>query len=158
MRKFVVPLLVLTFALSGCSKAPREQPEPENDTAKVLAYTKCMRENGVDMEDPPPGGMAVPGIPAMDAGSPEMKKVEAAAEKCAELLPADTAEGRKITPEDLEKARALSRCMRENGLPDFPDPDPESGAVKLDPDVEFDVRKVDEAGKKCGGTLPLQAR
>lgn len=45
-----------------------------------------MRENGVAMEDPPPGGMAVPGIPAMDAGSPEMKKVEAAAEKCAELL------------------------------------------------------------------------
>jgi len=164
MKKFVVPLMLLSLALGGCSRqeSPEPQAKKDDQLEKVRAYTKCMRENGVDMQDPEPGSAGMPGIPAIGggtgpAGEAQAKKIDAAVEKCASLLPADVGEGRKITPEDLAKARELSKCMRENGLPDFPDPDPETGAVKLDPDAGLDQGKMAKAGEKCGGSLPLQA-
>jgi hypothetical protein len=162
MKKFVVPLMLLTLALGGCSKPqPEPQAKKDDQLEKVRAYTKCMRENGVDMQDPEPGGAGVPGIPAIGggtgpAGEAQAKKIDAAVEKCASLLPADVGEGRKITPEDLAKARELSKCLRENGLPDFPDPDPETGAVPLGQDVKVDRDKAAKAAEKCGGMPTIQ--
>jgi hypothetical protein len=159
MRKFVVPLMLLTLALPGCARDDRSAaPAPSasaDQLTQMRAYAKCMRANGVDMPDP--NGDGVAGMPAMKAGSPELKKMEAASEKCRELLPADTGERTKVSPEDLEKSRALARCIRENGLPDFPDPDPETGAVSVDPGVTLDRDKMTKAGEKCGGMIPFQA-
>jgi hypothetical protein len=157
MKRFVVPLLIVTFALAGCSGTGKSAaPAPSasaDEVTQMRAYAKCMRANGVDMPDP--SGNGVVGLPAMKAGSPEIKKVEAATEKCRDLLPAGAGgEPQKPSPEDLEKARALAKCFRENGMPDFPDPDPETGAVPIDPSTTLDRDKMVAATKKCGGAMP----
>jgi hypothetical protein len=164
MKKFAIPLLLLaTVALGACGgteeKSATPAPSKSADQINQLrAYAKCMRENGVDMPDP--DGDGVLRAPAVKAGSPIDKKMETASEKCLPLLPADVGGApQKMTPEDLAKARALAKCMRENGVPEYPDPDPETGAFAL-PEKQLDVTKLQAAGKKCGGesasfTAPL---
>ncbi|MEV6630290.1 hypothetical protein AB0M54_06015 [Actinoplanes sp. NPDC051470] len=157
MKRFVVPLLLVTFALGGCSGTEdRAAPAPSasaDQVTQMRAYAKCMRANGVDMPDPTGEGM--PGLPAMKVGSPEMKTIEAASEKCRDLLPVGAAgDPPKPSAEELEKSRAQAKCFRENGLPNFPDPDPETGAVPMDPSVPLSRDKMLAATKKCGGTMP----
>ncbi|MFG1605121.1 hypothetical protein [Actinoplanes sp. NPDC049265] len=163
MKKLAIPLLLLVVALGGCGGTDDTSaaPAPSKSADKITqlrAYAKCMRENGVDMPDP--DGDGVLRAPAMKAGAPVDKKMEAASEKCLPLLPADVGGApQKMTPEDLAKARAQAKCMRENGVPDYPDPDPETGAIAL-PEKQMDVSKLQSAGKKCGGdsasfTAPL---
>nr|WP_221375412.1 hypothetical protein [Actinoplanes polyasparticus] len=158
MRRILVPLTVLSLALAGCSlpgrdAAPVPSASPADEKSQLRAYAKCMRANGVDMPDP--NGDGALGVPAMKAGSPELKKMDAAIEKCRDLIPGGAGgEPQKVSAEDLERARALSKCMRENGMPDFPDPDPETGAVALSEET-VDVKKMAAAGEKCGGVVPL---
>jgi len=150
MKKLV---LLLILALTACS-APDDAaaPAPSATNGDLRAYAKCMRENGVDMPDP--NGDGVLGAPAMKVGSPEAKKMEAASEKCRTLLPAGAGgEPPKMSPEDIEKARAQSKCMRENGLPDYPDPDPETGAVALS-ESSVNVEAMSKAAEKCQGIGP----
>ncbi|MBM2620734.1 hypothetical protein JIG36_35065 [Actinoplanes sp. LDG1-06] len=156
MRKLLVPLMLLALPLAACSPSERSAaPNPSasatDQNAQLRAYAKCMRANGVDMPDPNADGVL--SMPGIKADSPEMKNVEAAAEKCRDLAPAMD-EPRKISAEDLAKARELSKCMRENGLPDFPDPDPETGAVSLS-GTTVDMKKMEAAGDKCGGMVPM---
>jgi hypothetical protein len=48
-------------------------------------------------------------------------KFQAAQEKCRSLAPGG--EHQKSDPATVEQMRKFSQCMRDNGLPDFPDPD-----------------------------------
>jgi hypothetical protein len=61
---------------------------PAADQAKFIAYTKCMREHGVDMPDPKfEGGQARMGLAkekGLDPDSPVMKNADKA---CRPLLP-----------------------------------------------------------------------
>lgn len=48
-----------------------------------------------------------------------------------------------------------SQCMRENGVPDFPDPKiGDSGGVSLDLPAGTDSKKVDAASEKCKQFMP----
>ncbi|MCT2582283.1 hypothetical protein [Actinophytocola gossypii] len=93
-----------------------------SEEEKALAFAKCMRNNGVpDFEDPGPGGgMKIEGERSRDdAGKAEaMKK---ATEKCREYSPAGSG-GSGPSEKEIEQLRKFAKCMRENGLPDFPDP------------------------------------
>ena len=51
-------------------------------------------------------------------------------EKCQQFLP-NGGEPRELDPEQVEQARKMAKCMRENGVPDFPDPQAD-GTIKLD--------------------------
>jgi hypothetical protein len=106
-----------------------------------------MRAAGIAMPDPGPDGMA--GIPAQAAGDEaKVKKMDAAMEKCRELLP-NGGEPPKASAEDLAKARDYAKCIRENGLPTFPDPDAETGMFQLDADKADGLDKLPEVAKKC---------
>src|SRR5919201_1424510 len=53
-----------------------------------------------------------------------------------------------------EAARAFAQCMRDNGVPDYPDPDP---AGKFPKDAErqaHDDPKFQAANEKCRKDLP----
>jgi hypothetical protein len=168
-RLIAVPMMLLVAALSGCGADQKEQQvasagggvQPSgsaaaDDAAQGRKFAQCMRAEGVDMPDPGPDGMA--GIPAMPAGDEAVaKKLDAAMEKCRELLP-NGGEPPKASAEDLAKARDYAKCIRENGLPDFPDPDAETGAFRLDPGKGGDLDKLPEVAKKCpqfgAGVMP----
>ena len=169
-RLIAVPMMLLGAALSGCGADQPEQQvasagglkpsgsasAPADDAAQGRKFAQCMRAAGVEMPDPGPDGRAaMPGLAVGDeAGA---KKMDAALEKCRELLP-NGGEPAKPSAEDLAKARAYAKCVRENGLPSFPDPDAETGAFRLDPGKADDLDKLPEVAKKCpqfgAGVMP----
>ena len=88
----------------------------------MLAFAQCMREQGVDMADPVPGeGMR------LDGNLANMDAIAAAQEACHPILErARGGEGmraREMDDEMKEKLLAVSACVRENGFPDFADPE-----------------------------------
>jgi hypothetical protein len=115
------------FAALTTSAATAQQTPTDREDA-ALAYAQCMRDNGyAEFPDPTPDGglrfLIEPGT------APRFHEAAAA---CRHLAP----EGMRdegIAPENLEALVKLSQCVRENGVPDFPDPDSEG---------RFDLRGI----------------
>jgi hypothetical protein len=58
-------------------------------------------------------------------------------------------------PDDRDAIFAYSRCMRENGLPDFPDPEVgDKGEFRMQLPEGYDKAKIDVAEKACRKHLP----
>jgi hypothetical protein len=77
-----------------------------------------MRENGVpDFPDPDAEGRFSEG-----EHDPDDPALRAAQEACRDLAPGGEHENLG-DPALVEQMREYSQCMRDNGLPDFPDPD-----------------------------------
>jgi hypothetical protein len=117
-------LLVAALATSGATA--QQTPADREDTA--LAYAQCMRDNGfTEFEDPTPDGDLR--IRVTPESAP---RFQAAGEACRDLPP-EGFRDEDISPEDLEALVKLSQCVRENGVPNFPDPQA---------DGRFDLRGV----------------
>jgi hypothetical protein len=90
-----------------------------------LAFSKCMRANGVsDFPDPAPGGGPGFNIPAgIDQYAPAF---HAAQETCQKLIVGGDTPGNGAPPseETLTKLRTIAKCMRRHGISRFPDPRP----------------------------------
>ncbi|MFC5754123.1 hypothetical protein [Actinomadura rugatobispora] len=136
---------------SGGSSAPANQgagPGVSKDEVKkmALAYSQCMRKNGItEFPDPDSNGGLSIDAQKVQQFSPQFKKADAA---CKSLLPAPPAGG---VPENRAAGLKYAKCMRENGVPKFPDPKPGGGIG-----IDGDKLGVDPAGpvfknaeKKC---------
>ncbi|MFC3503294.1 hypothetical protein ACFOOK_20270 [Micromonospora krabiensis] len=120
-----------------------------SDDERRLRFTECMRENGVDVPDPEPGGDRL----FRFDGKTDPAKVEAAMGACRQYLP-NGGEKLKLDPEQVERLRQLAACMRENGVPEFPDPQPDGGIqLRLDV-VNLKDPKVKAAMEKCRQYAP----
>ncbi|GLX00470.1 hypothetical protein [Microtetraspora sp. NBRC 16547] len=118
-----------------------------------LKFAKCMRENGIDMKDPVLGEPVKLG--PENAKKEDQPKINAAMEKCGKLT-GFTESGKQLTPDELDKVRALVRCLREKTGLRIGDPD-ETGKYEVTgltsdgkklPDDEFRT-KVEAAGRVC---------
>jgi hypothetical protein len=140
MRR-TVALALAVLSLAGCTggnrgagvpRAVGTSSAPVNAVAtdilsQELRFVACMRQQGIaDMPDPVPGDTdgrsAVRyALDVMGKGSDDA--FQAALDKCVSLLPPAPPEP---TPpaQDLQKYLAFAKCMRDNGVPDFPDPQP----------------------------------
>jgi hypothetical protein len=117
------------------------------DEDKMREFTKCMRDNGVDMPDPDQDSGGVR-LDAIEEGSPELEKMTKAHEACKQHLP-NGGEMRELTPEEKDKMRKDAKCMREHGI-DWPDPDaPATGEGKSLPQID-DTEKLEQAMQDCG--------
>ncbi len=119
-------LVALTLALcvvglaacgGGDSGSDGRGESAEREEEAGLEFAECMREQGVEMEDPTPGeGIDVGGDPS----DPAAKRALAA---CDEKLDGVAQE---VTPEEDEEFRegwlAFSECVREQGI-DLADPE-----------------------------------
>lgn len=134
---------------SATSTATGGGAKPGDFYEGSLRYAQCMREHGVDMPDPSneEGG----GISIMVPKGTDKAKVEAADKACKQYLP-NGGVPEKLDPQALERARQMSKCVREHGFPDFPDPD-ENGGIRFEAGSGFDPKdpKLMEAQKACGG-------
>ncbi|MBW6433762.1 hypothetical protein KZ829_08395 [Actinoplanes hulinensis] len=159
-RLIVVPVLIAAV-LSGCAEKKREPsvasaggkptasagataPQAQDAAAQGRRFAQCMRENGVDMEDPGPDGM----MRGLEVTKANEAKLTAASAKCREFLP-NGGEPEKMSAEDVAKRREYAECLRENGVPEFPDPDPETGEFRIDKDKDDVFDKLDAAAPKC---------
>jgi hypothetical protein len=110
---------------------------------KALKFAECMRENGVPMEDPDPQGGG--GIRIGGEGV-DRETVQEAQEACQEYAPFGE-DGPRPDPKMAENMRKFAQCMRDSGVPDFPDPD--GGRMMLDKSVADDP-DFEAAHEKCG--------
>lgn len=120
----LLPLLrtgMLLAALATPMAATAQQAPSDNDDA-ALAYAQCMRANGyAEFPDPTPGeGMRFLITPGSAA------RFEKAAGACRDLAPAGMRD-EDITPEALDGLLKLAQCVRDNGVPNFPDPTSKGG-------------------------------
>lgn len=137
-------LLVLLLSLAGCAAdnggdgvataggTPTDSASsaPAAAEGDALKFAQCMRENGMTWyKDPEPDQR---GIRISVPQGQDKSKVDAALAACKKFLP-DGGEPPKMDAAALEQARQMSKCMRENGVPNFPDPMPD-GRMQIDGD------------------------
>ncbi|RJL31461.1 hypothetical protein [Bailinhaonella thermotolerans] len=156
--------LAFTLALGGCGggggeggdvpsaggsggKPAAAAPTPTQDQHDLgLKYAQCMRENGVELPDPEPGK---PFTMRFD-GSVPREKVQKAMDACKRFAPFK--EGAAKDPKRADAMRAMSQCMRDNGVEKFPDPT-DAGGIQIGPEVGDDP-DFQEAQKKCQRDFP----
>jgi hypothetical protein len=147
----VVAPLVVMLGLAGCGKGNKGEgvatvsgagaggasPKPTATVSvqdAMLKFAQCMRDHGIDMKDPDIDGDGNFGIQIGGpgkAGTPANKeKVDAAMEACKQYMP-NGGEPPKANPEMAAKMQKMAECMRANGVPTFPDPDPETGGIMI---------------------------
>ena len=104
----------------GCGDAPPETVEPVKSAPKPERFADCMRENGVtEFPDPDTGDQQlVEALERLERNEPAWKDALAA---CKDLRPPGLL-GAKASPEEKDARLEFARCMRENGVKDFPDP------------------------------------
>ncbi|MFI6597231.1 hypothetical protein ACIBHX_13310 [Nonomuraea sp. NPDC050536] len=139
--------LIVALALTGCAAgnaAPKTSPSAED---KGVKYAQCMREHGVQMDDPQPGK----GIQLKLDGKTPKETVDKAMEACRQYSPMNDQSPADAAKSE-EKQRKFAACMRQNGVEAFPDPQPGqkgvmiSGQVAEDPDFKT-------AQEKCQSVL-----
>ncbi|WP_445149762.1 hypothetical protein [Baekduia sp. Peel2402] len=154
----IAALAAAALALGACGSdgggnASGKPPKSDEDKAYdgALKFAKCMRDNGIDMPDPQKSGDGWI-LQRMGGGKGEAPineaKIEAAEKKCQHFM--ENGGGSGPGPGDDPKQRdamlAYSKCMRQNGVPKFPDPKfsgnkvelsirTKDGSVNLNPDA-----------------------
>lgn len=149
--------LALALVAAGCGGGDEEAAAGRTTTGgtadpqdAMLAYARCMRENGADVPDPQDGGMVITpeSGPRTEA---ERRRFDRAHEQCAEHL--ENARPPQLSEEQQaelqEAALEHARCMREHGI-DMPDPRFEGGTARI-PLGKLDLSDPDfrEAQKAC---------
>jgi uncharacterized protein YceK len=128
-------LLAVGLTLAGCGTTGAHaaaSPSPSVGDAQILAigrqYSQCLRDHGVaGFPDPtmPDGQMGWPIAP--DGQEPKQMvqdnpQAEQACRTILDQLPASAQRGQAVTAADLQKLRQFAQCLRQNGIPDWPDP------------------------------------
>jgi hypothetical protein len=138
-------LVVLALIVAGCSSKPgtgssggattAAVPAGTGNTAattreKAVKFAECMRANGVSaFPDPDASGdLTIDGIAngsSVDTNSPVFEQALSA---CRNLEPPGFT-GNKVTPQGRTARLEFAQCVRDNGVPDFPDPTPNGPLV-----------------------------
>ncbi|WP_436497983.1 hypothetical protein [Actinokineospora sp. HUAS TT18] len=162
---------LLALALAGCGAADdggdgvasaggpgstTTTPSAKSGPGDQAKFAQCMRDHGVDMPDPEETGAGGKGVRIRIPDGTDKSKVDAAMTECKSFLP-NGGEPPKLDAEQQEQLRKMSQCMRENGVPDFPDPDPNGGIrIEVRPGSGMDPEdpKFQEAQEKCQQFMP----
>ncbi|MEV7525021.1 hypothetical protein [Streptomyces sp. NPDC091371] len=149
MRKYATALFIAaSLALTACSGdgEPKASDSPP-PTKEDIAYHDCLKANGVKITHTDYGA---PRVKKDDPAS--IEKLPAAQEACKDKVPPPPSP-EPADPKRLAAAQAESKCLRENGVSWYPDPDPVTGqigdrAVTTEQMTELKTQHLD-AVKKC---------
>jgi hypothetical protein len=145
------PLLLI--GLVGCASSADDGADSEPVKEAGLNYAQCMRDNGLpDFPDPKIDENGELELSLPDGADPDSESFVAAQEKCKKHLP-NGGEPEKASPEALEKLQAYAKCMRDNGLPKFPDPDSDGGPGHIE-DIDPNSPEFKAADEKCAHHMP----
>jgi len=128
-RQLLAALAVIAMValISACGSSAPSGTGGGNSVAvkagKAVKFARCMRKNGVSQFPDPPasGNFTIDQIAngsSLNTNSPAFAQ---ALNACKELEPAGFT-GTKRSSQQQQAALKFARCMRENGVPDFPDP------------------------------------
>jgi hypothetical protein len=146
----------------GTSTSQSSSPSSGSTHERALAYSRCMRSNGVlGYPDPDSsGGTDKTKVTAAraDVGS---SRFDGAQDACRHLLPPSSP---GPTPAEVQQAmngmQKFARCMRSHGVSDWPDPHPDVGRPTFDlHGLDYKAPRISTAIRECqhlmpGSTLP----
>lgn len=137
--------LLTTGLLAGCGGSSGDGADASGGTGDTaVRFAACMREHGVpDFPDP------VDGTITMSSAQADAATMQAASAACRRFAPqGDGGEN----PRMQEQLLAFSQCMRDNGVPDFPDPEG-PGRLLIPRTIDVQSPQFDEARQDCQGEL-----
>ncbi|HEV3186516.1 MAG TPA: hypothetical protein VGZ04_00550 [Acidimicrobiales bacterium] len=122
----------------------------------LVEYATCMRSHGV-VDFPDSGSFAssngikaakgqIAQISKSDASSPTFR---AAQRTCSKYYGPTTSSNPKVSPKEMQKLLAVSRCMRAHGVTNFPDPNATTGELTTPPGVDKNSPLVIAALTAC---------
>ena len=122
---------------------------PADERERAVQFARCMREAGVEVDDPDTAGVIK--VKPADKTDPDFP---GAIERCKNLMPRGAAPSAVAnSAEQMEKLLEYARCMRDNGVPDFPDPGPNGFAT-----APKDQAAADRARAICAPIVGLDPR
>lgn len=139
MKRRLALILLATIALAACGVlgSPAASPTPSVRDQAVAAWTnaiKCAREHGWDVPDPSIDDRGNATFPET-VGKPPAE-VLAACQHFLDALPnQQPSNGNAPTAEDIRLARQFAACLRQNGQPNWPDPNAD-GTFPVTPEIE----------------------
>jgi hypothetical protein len=147
----------LALAACGGGDGGGTADDRERMEQAALKHAQCLREHGLDVPDPKPGGGGLVQIGPGEGGEPQKQRraMEACEKHLRDVPPPKLSDEQKAEMRDAALAHA--RCMREHGI-DFPDP--KFGAdgsitVRIGPGgVDPDDPKLREAERECQRLMP----
>jgi hypothetical protein len=172
MRRVLVIAVLTMVALSGCAAKSTHQgvasvaqtakanasPTPSlSDEEKQVKFAECMRQHGVEVDDPQNGGPSA-GSGGLRVNPSTAANMQKAMQACQQYLPG----GVLPTPgaSQMDAMRAYAKCMREHGV-NMPDPDPngggaivQSGSADDGTDTNPDSQQFKDANSACQHLLP----
>ncbi|MFB9629043.1 hypothetical protein [Nonomuraea helvata] len=148
-------IAILGLGLAACGGDPQAatrapSPSVDENTAKLVKYAQCMRQNGVpEFPDPVNGKLELKygGDKALDINTPQFKSAQ---EACKSLAPAGTQSG-PADGQQVQQMLKFANCMRENGVKNFPDP--KDGNLMID-GVDPNTPQFKAAMQTCRKFMP----
>jgi hypothetical protein len=139
---------------SAASSAPGSSSPPKGE-AGLLAYSQCMRSHGVpDFPDPVGNSLELRASQGSDL-DPTSPQFVAAQKACQSLQPGGN-KGGTVSAAQQANALKYSACMRENGVPNFPDPEFSNGGAQLKiTNIDPNSPQFAAAQKACQSLQPI---
>jgi hypothetical protein len=114
----VIVALACGVALSACGSSSKRPASARGGNA-LIAFSKCMRANGVtNFPDPSGGGGLNIAGTGINPQAPAFKSAQAA---CFKLMPGG-GPGTHATAQQIKQATETAVCMRKHGVSGYPDP------------------------------------
>jgi hypothetical protein len=154
-----ITTLALVVAACGTGKpAVGPTSTATAPTSQAVAFTRCMRSQGVsDYPDPNarnsgPGTSGLPkvNLQALGVSSSRIDTAEAA---CRHLLPNGAQVNRTTTQSILSRLTAFARCMRSHRVSDWPDPSRTLGNFPGAPRIGFDLAGIPSLEAGASGSF-----
>ena len=121
---------------------------------QLVAYAQCIRQHGVpNFPDPEqgPDGQGVMRVTPGDLGGASPAQLQKAQEACQSLAPS-SAPGQQQQQND--QALQFAKCMRQHGVPDFPDPEQgPNGGIILGGGANLNTPAAQRALQACQGIM-----
>jgi hypothetical protein len=179
-----VLVVLLALVVAGCTRASNPgiatasggqgsapaaanpSPTPVDEADAALAYAQCIRANGYpEWPDPDPEGRIM--LDRRTGISFNDPRLRAAQQACQDVRPAGAGGGFSAGTggpgaagaADEEAMFAFARCMRENGVPGFPDPSAGGGRMVVGAEAGINPNdpKFRAAQQTCMASLSGEA-
>ncbi len=125
----LVAVALLTGACAGSSTPSGQSSSSSSRSARMLAFSRCMRSHGVPQfpapnPGPNPPDFKLPPPASQGYGGVSGSQIWSAVRTCHHLLPPGSSAWypRAEIPRVLCELREFARCMRSHGISHWPDP------------------------------------